>query len=146
MAATVVAGLFLAVAGAGGDVGRVLVLALDLGPVGDQAADRVAAEEVDHEFAAGGVEGRDRAGVLVAVHDPVVVAVAIARVVAGEELGAVAQMVAVLVATGLVDGEREVMARLPAIRDAVVVAVLGGGDARQRQQRECAERGGCAGR
>ena len=35
----------------------------------------------------GGVEGRDRAGVLVAVDDPVVVAVVVARVVAGLELG-----------------------------------------------------------
>src|SRR5437870_3151285 len=98
----VVTRLFLAVAGAGGHVGGVLVLALDLGPIGDQAADRVAIEEADHEFPACGIEGGDRAGVLVAVHDPVVVAVAVARVVAGEELGPVSQLVVILVATGLI--------------------------------------------
>ncbi len=136
----VVAGLFLAVASARRDVGGVLVLALDPGPVGDQATDRVAAEEGDRQFPGGRVEGRDRAGVLVAVDDAVVVAVAIARVVVGEELATVAQLVTVLVPTRLVDVERKVMSRLPAVRDAVVVAVLGGGDSRQRQHRERSSR------
>ena len=93
-----------------------------------------------------GVEGGDRAGVLVAVHHPVVVAVAVARVVAGEELGAVAQVVAILVAIGLVDAGREVVPLLPAVRDAVVIAVLGRGCPRQGEQREGAEHGDRANR
>ena len=50
-------------------------------------------------------------------------------------------MVAVLVALGLVHLQREVMAVLPAIRDTVVVAILGSGQTGQRQQRKNAERG-----
>ena len=80
-----------------------------------------------------------RAGVLVVVHDPVVVAVPVARVVPGQELGAVAQVVAILVAGRLLDLQGEVVPLLPAVGDAVVVAVLGGRDAGQRQQRQCAE-------
>src|SRR5207342_1401950 len=97
--------------------------ALDPGVFGDQAADRVAAEQGDRQFARRGVEGRNRARVLLAVHHPVVVAVAIARVVPGEELAAVAKLVAVLVAAGLVDRQREVVALLPAVGDSVVIAV-----------------------
>ena len=99
----VVTRLFLAVASARRDVGRVLVLALDPGAVGDQAADRVAAEEGDRQAPRSGVEGLNRAGVLVAVDYAIVVAVVIARVVVGEELGAIAQLVMVLIPARLVD-------------------------------------------
>ena len=66
--------------------------------VGDHAGDRVAAEQVDRQLAGGRVVRGDRAGVLVAVHDAVVVGVAVARVVARLELAAVVEVVAVLVA------------------------------------------------
>src|SRR4051794_2894561 len=137
-----VAGAFLVVIGVGGRCPVFLAAALDLGFFRDQAAHGFAAEDVDHQLPRGRVEGGDRAGILLAVGDPVVVAVGVAGVGPGHELGAVAQAVAVLVAAGLVDPDRESMALLPAIGDAVVVAValLGGGDARHRQHGQQADR------
>src|SRR5262249_21269600 len=117
-------------------VALVLVLARDLGPVVDDPGDRLTLEHVDRQLARRRVERGDRARVLIAVHDPVVVAVAITRVGSGPELVAVVEPVAVLVATGLLHLQGEVVVLLPLVRDPVPVAVLGcGGPGKRDQQR-----------
>src|SRR3954466_11850326 len=119
------------------------MLALDLRVSVDQARDGPALGEFDREPAVG--EPEDLAGVLVAVFDAVAVAVVVLRVHAvaalvavldavvvgivvarvglGPKLAEVVEPVVVLVATGLLDPQAEAVAALPAVRDAVAVAV-----------------------
>ena len=66
----------------------------------------------------------DRAGVLVAVVDAVVVGVGVARIQPRAELAAVLEAVVVLVTAALLVMQRQVMTLLPLVWDAVVVAVL----------------------
>jgi len=96
-------------------------VALDLGLIVDRAGELAAAGQGDREHAA--LEGLDRAGVLLAVLDPVVVGVLVARVHVGAELAAVVEAVTILVALGLLDLQRQVMSPLPAVRQLVVIAV-----------------------
>src|SRR5262249_41188803 len=102
-------------------VALVLVEALDLGPVGDRAGDRVAVHEHDLQHVV--LKRNDLARVLVRVLDAVLVRVGLARVHAKFELGAVAQPVAVLVPARLVDLQRQAVVMLPAVGNPVVVAV-----------------------
>ena len=78
----------------------IALVALDLGALGDQAADRAAVEEVDRQHVVGGTMRSSRA--LVAVLGAVVVGVGIARIIAGLPLLTVLQAVAILVPPGLV--------------------------------------------
>src|SRR4051794_31537856 len=108
------------------------VVALDLGVVVDGARQLAAAGEADGQHAV--LEGLDRARVLLAVLDPVVVGVLVTRVRVCAVLAAVVQTIVVLVTLGLLDLERQVMRALPAVGQPVVVAItaLGrrrGGDA-----------------
>jgi len=65
----------------------------------------------------------DRPGALVPVLNAVVVGIGIARVIAGLPLLPVLQAVAVLISLGLVLVERQVVALLPSVRNAVVVSI-----------------------
>ena len=118
-----------------------MVVTLDLGAFGDDAADRVAAEEGDGQLAGFLVERLDRPGVLVAVLDPVVIGVGITGVVPGHELRPIAKVIAILVAPRLTPVQGEVMALLPAVGDAVMVAVLRAGHGRKGQHRQRSEGG-----
>src|SRR3954464_10655206 len=74
-------------------------VALDVGLLVDGAGQLAAAGQRDRQHAA--LERLDRAGVLLAVLDPVVVGVAVARVGLRAELAAVVEAVTILVALGL---------------------------------------------
>src|SRR3954454_1699387 len=96
-------------------------VALDLGLIVDGAGELAAAGQRDRQHSA--LEGLDRAGVLLAVLDPVVVGIAVARVGFRAELAAIVEAVTILVPLGLLDLQRQVVSPLPAVRQLVVVAV-----------------------
>src|SRR5947199_366222 len=71
----------------------------------------------------------------------VVVALVLVLIVGAVVVAVVAQAVVVLVTTRLVDLQGQVMALLPAVGDAVVVAIAGGGRAGQHGEEGDGERG-----
>src|SRR3954453_1425046 len=103
-------------------------VALDLGLIVDGAGELAAAGQRDRQHSA--LEGLDRAGVLLAVLDPVVVGIAVARVGLRAELAAIVEAVTILVPLGLLDLQRQVVSPLPAVRQLVVVVVTAVGRGR----------------